>query len=66
MTDTARIRSMTAPARGASSGTGRISATTTPVTPNPEPVSSNTSTAIATIWNTSPDRDTVWAVHGRR
>src|SRR5215208_4120043 len=44
MTRTRGNRSITAPATGASSKTGAISAMTAPVTPRPEPVTRNTST----------------------
>jgi hypothetical protein len=57
---------MTAPASGANSSTGAISAMTAPVTPSPEPVSRNTSTTRATELKVSPQRETVWAANRRR
>lgn len=45
---------------------GTISATTTPATPIPEPVSRNASTASATVLNVSPHRDPVCAANSLR
>src|SRR5215218_1885065 len=56
MTRTRGNRSITAPATGASSKTGAISAMTAPVTPRPEPVRRNTSTTRATVLKVSPRR----------
>jgi hypothetical protein len=66
ITRTRGSRSTTTPASGASSSTGAISATTTPDTPRPDPVSRNTSTTSATRLKVSPQRETVWAANRRR
>jgi len=47
-------RSTSGPASGANNSTGAISASTTPDTPTPEPVSSKTSNATVVNWAMSP------------
>lgn len=66
MTRMRASRSATAPAMGANSSTGRISAMIAPVTPRPEPVSRKTSTTSATRLAVSPQREMVWAANSRR
>lgn len=66
ITETFDTRSTSVPAKGANSSTGRISASTTAVTPRAEPVSSRTSKDMATVANTSPHWLAVRAPQSRR